>query len=110
MLTHAVHPCHDRLRFALRDGATLDQVARALAGRLASVDPHGLLAAYAFETEPGAVDAVVIFADGATATHRDETLDALAAKLADHAELVERRAGPAEDLLSLIQDGSRSLG
>lgn len=111
MLTHAVHPYHvDRLCFALRDDATLDHVARALAGRLASVDPHGLLAAYAIEAGPGAVEAVVVFADSESATQRDTTLDALADKLAEHAELVERRAGAAEDLLALIRDGSRSLG
>ena len=109
MPLQAVHPCHaSRQRFALRDGATLDEVARALAGRLATVDPPGLVAAYAFEPEPGVVDAVVVFADGNAGL--DNTLDALAAKLADRADLVEHRAGAAEDLLALIQDGSRSLG
>ena len=111
MPLQAVHPYPaDRLRFALRDHATLDEVARALAGCLASVDPRGLLAAYAVETEPGVVDTVVVFAGGATDAHRDKTLDALTAKMADRAELVERRTGAAEDLLALIQDGSRSLG
>ncbi len=104
-------PAHaDRLRFTLRDHATFDEVARALADRLATVDPPGLVIAYAVETEPGVVDAVIVFAGGETAPGRDTTLDALVAKLADRAELAERRAGPAVDLLALIQDGSRSLG
>ncbi len=105
MPTHAT-----RLRFALHDDASLDEVARALAGRLASVDPRGLLAAYAVETEPGVVDAVIVFAGDETVTDQDTTLDALVAKLADRAELVERWAGAAVDLLVVIQDGSRGLG
>ncbi len=104
-------PAHaDRLHFTLRDDATFDEVARALADRLASVDPPGLVIAYAVETEPGGVDAVIVFAGGETAPDRDRTPDALVAKLADRAELVERQAGPAVDLLALIQDGSRALG
>ncbi len=111
MPLQAVHPCHaSRQRFALRDGATLDEVARALAGRLATVDPPGLVAAYAFEPEPGVVDAVVVFADADGNAGLGNTLDGLAAKLVDRAHLVEHRAGAAEDLLALIQDGSRSLG
>ncbi len=105
MPTHAT-----RLRFALHDDASLDEVARALAGRLASVDPRGLLAAYAVETEPGVVDAVIVFAGDETVTDQDTTLDVLVAKLADRAEPVERGTGLAVDLLAVIQDGSRSLG
>ncbi len=104
-------PAHaDRLRFTLCDHATLDEAARALADRLATVDPPGLVIAYAVETEPEIVDAVIVFAGGETAPGRDRTLDALVAKLADRAELVERQAGPVMDLLALIQDGSRALG
>ncbi len=100
----------DRQRFALRDGATLDEVARAVAGRLASIDPPGVVGAYAFETEPGFVEVVVIFADGTDDRYRDTALASLAEKLADRADLVEHHTGTAVDLLALIQDGSRSLG
>ncbi|MDP9370703.1 MAG: hypothetical protein M3Q03_20955 [Chloroflexota bacterium] len=105
MSTHAT-----RLRFALHDDASLDEVARALAGRLASLDPGGLLAAYAVAMEPGSVEALIVLADGPTTPDQDTILDALAAKLADRAELVERATSPTVDLLALIQDGSRNLG
>ncbi len=104
-------PSHaTRLRFALHDDASLDEVARALAGRLATLDPRDLLAAYAVETAPGVVEAVIVFAGDETTPDQDTILDALAAKLADHAEPVERGTGLAVDLLALIQDGSRNLG
>ncbi len=111
MPPHHGHPYHaDRQCFVLRDGATLDEVARAVAGRLASVDPPGLVDAYAFEVEPGLVEVVVVFADGKDDGYRDTALATLAEKLADRAELVERQTGTAVDLLALIQDGSRLLG
>ncbi len=100
----------DHQRFALRDSANLDEVARAVAGRLASVDPPGLVDAYVFEVEPGLVEVVVVFADGKDDGYRDKALATLAEKLADRANLVDRQTGDAVDLLALIQDGSRSLG
>ncbi len=110
MPLHPRHPYRaDCQRFALRDGATLDEVARAVAGPVASVDPPGLVAAYAFEAEPGGVEVVDVFADGTDDAQRDTALATLAEKLADHAELVERQTGAAVDLLALIEDGSRGL-
>ncbi len=111
MPTQAARPCHgDRLRFALHNGTTSDEIARALAGRLASIDPQGLLAAYALATAPEVVEVVVIMADGVAEARRHKTREALVAKLRDQAELVEQQIGGAHDLLALIQDGSRSLG
>ena len=111
MLLHPPPSYHAiRQRFALRDGATLDEVARLVAGRLASVDPPGLVNAYAFEVEPGLVEVVVVVAAGTDDVPRDTALGSLAEKLADRAELIERQTGDAVDLLALIQDGSRPLG
>ena len=77
---------------------------RAVAHRLASFPPKGLVAAFAVQTGCDAVTVVVV-AGGAT----DDALVGLAEKLAGRAEPIAAQVGPAQDLLALADDGRRAL-
>jgi len=88
----------------LLDGTTTEDVDRAVAHRLASFPPQGLVSAFAVQTAPEAVTVMVI--DGGTA---DDALAGLAEKLAGRAERVAEQEGPAHDLIALADDGRVAL-
>ena len=86
------------------NGTTAEDIDRAVAHRLASYPPKGLVGAFAVQTGPDVVTVVVV-AGGAA----DNVLDGLAEKLAGRAEPVEERVGPAQDLIALADDGRIAL-
>ena len=88
----------------LLDGTTAEDIDRAVALRLASFPPKGLVGAFAVRTGPDAVTVVVL--DGGAA---DDALDGLAEKLAGRAEPVAEQVGPAQDLIALADDGRIAL-
>jgi hypothetical protein len=88
----------------LLDGAETDDIDRAVAHRLASFPPKGLVGAFAVRTAPDAVTVVVV--DGGAT---EGTLDGLAEKLAGRAEPVEEQIGQAQDLIALADDGRVAL-
>ena len=88
----------------LLDGTAAEDIDRAVAHRLASFPPKGLVGAFAVQTGSDAVTVVVV-AGGAT----DDALDGLAEKLAGRAEPIAEKVGPAQDLLALADDGRRAL-
>ena len=88
----------------LLDGTTGEDIDRAVAHRLASFPPKGLVGAFAVQTGPDTVTVVVV--DGGAA---DNALDGLAEKLAGRAEPIAAQVGPAQDLIALADDGRRAL-
>jgi hypothetical protein len=88
----------------LLDGTTAEDIDRAVAHRLASFPPKGLVGAFAVRTGPDAVMVMVV--DGGAA---DDPLDGLAEKLAGRAEPVAEQVGPAQDLIALADDGRVAL-
>jgi hypothetical protein len=88
----------------LLNGTAAEDVDRAVAHRLASFPPKGLVSAFAVQTGSDAVTVVVV--DGGAA---DDALDGLAEKLAGRAEPVAEQIGPAQDLIALADDGRRAL-
>ena len=88
----------------LLDGTEPEDIDRAVAHRLASFPPQGLVGAFAVQTGPDAVTAVVV--DGGAA---EDALDGLAEKLAGRAEPVAEQVGQARDLVALADDGPRVL-
>ena len=88
----------------LLDETTAEDIDRAVAGRLASFPPKGLVGAFAVQTEPGVVTVMVV--DGGAT---DNPLDGLAEKLAGRAEPVQEQVGPAQDLIALADDGRKAL-
>ena len=88
----------------LLNGTKADDIDRAVAHRLASFPPKGLVSAFAVQTGPDAVTVVVV--DGGAA---DDTLDGLAEKLAGRAEPIAAQVGRAQDLIALADDGRRVL-
>jgi hypothetical protein len=88
----------------LLDGTDAEDVDRAVAHRLASFPPKGLVGAYAVRTRPDAVTVVVV--DGGAT---EGTFDGLAEKLAGRAERVEEQVGPTQDLIALADDGRKVL-
>ena len=88
----------------LLNGTVAEDVDRAVAHRLASFPPKGLVSAFAVKTGSDAVTVVVV--DGGAA---DDALDGLAEKLAGRAEPIAAQVGPAQDLIALADDGRRAL-
>ena len=88
----------------LLDGTNADDVDRAVAHRLASFPPKGLVSAFAVRTAPDAVTVVVV--DGGAT---DDTFDGLAEKLAGRAERLEEQVGVTQDLIALADDGRKVL-
>ena len=88
----------------LLDGTTAEDIDRAVAHRLASFPPKGLVGALAVESGPDEVTVMVV--DGGPA---DDALDGLAEKLAGRAERVAEQVGPAQDLIALADDGRHVL-
>jgi hypothetical protein len=88
----------------LLDGTAAEDIDRAVAHRLASFPPKGLVGAFAVQTGSDAVTVVVV-AGGAT----DDALDGLAEKLAGRAEPIAEQVGPAQDLIALADDGRQAL-
>ncbi|MBW3633367.1 MAG: hypothetical protein KY456_10105 [Chloroflexi bacterium] len=88
----------------LLDGTEAEDIDRAVAHRLASFPPKGLVGAFAVRTGPDAVTVVVV--DGGTA---DDALDGLAERLAGRAEPVTEQVGSAQDLIALADDGRFAL-
>ena len=88
----------------LLDGTTAEDVDRAVAHRLASFPPKGLVGAFAVQTGSDAVTVVVVDSGAA-----DDALDGLAEKLAGRAEPIAEQVGPAQDLIALADDGRRAL-
>lgn len=88
----------------LLDGAKTGDIDRAVALRLASFPPKGLVSAFAVKTGPDAVTVVVV--DGGTT---EGPLDGLAEKLAGRAEPIEEHVGLAQDLVALADDGRVAL-
>jgi hypothetical protein len=88
----------------LLDGTEPADIDRAVAHRLASFPPKGLVGAFAVRTAPNAVTVVVL--DGGAA---EDALDGLAEKLAGRAEPITEQVGPAQDLIALADDGRMAL-
>ena len=88
----------------LLDGTEAEDINRAVAHRLASFPPKGLVGAFAVQTRPDTVTVVVV--DGGAA---DDALDGLAERLAGRAEPVEEQVGQAQDLVALADDGRIAL-
>lgn len=88
----------------LLDGTEAEDIDRAVAHRLASFPPKGLVGAFAVHTGPDAVTVVVV--DGGAA---DDALDGLAERLAGRAEPVAKQVGSAQDLIALADDGRVAL-
>jgi hypothetical protein len=88
----------------LLDGTEPADIDRAVAHRLASFPPKGLVGAFAVRTAPDAVTVVVL--DGGAA---EDALDGLAEKLAGRAEPITEQVGPAQDLIALADDGRMAL-
>jgi len=88
----------------LLDGTEAEDIDRAVAHRLASFPPKGLVGAFAVHTGPNAVTVVVV----ASGTAGD-ALDGLAERLAGRAEPVGEQIGQAQDLVALADDGRIAL-
>ena len=85
----------------LLDGRGADDVARAAPRHLASVDPPGVVGAFALRSAPEEVTIVVAFRTGARAEETRAALADLAERLAGRAERTDERDGDAWDLLAL---------
>ena len=88
----------------LLDGTEAEDIDRAVAHRLASFPPKGLVGAFAVRTGPDEVTVMVV--DGGAA---DDALDGLAERLAGRAEPVTEQVGSAQDLIALADDGRFAL-
>ncbi len=88
----------------LLNGTEPEDIDRAVAHRLASFPPKGLVGAFAVRTGPDAVTVVVV--DGGEA---EDALDGLTEKLAGRAEPMTEQGGQARDLVALADDGRMAL-